>query len=210
MTKKRRISYSDLARGQEAPAVAPEVAESPAPVSPEVAQPSAPVESAVPVEAPAPPAPAELAVAGDAVPDRQHLIVRVGREWFALPLDAVDEALDFGELHRLPEMGETMLGVFSLRGALVPLFTPVGPLGVPLTTGSAAIVFSVSGGRVAIAVDDVDDVLMIHPADVRRAPIDTEDGVLLGVVRRGRDLVGVLDPRALVSACRAEPVLEAV
>jgi purine-binding chemotaxis protein CheW len=208
MTKKKGISYRDLARRQDAP-----------PAAARIAPPAASVEPPIPVELPkapeqaeiAPsPEPVELAAVDDAGLDRQHLIVRVGREWFALPLDAVDEALDFGELHRLPEMGETMLGVFSLRGALIPLFTPVGPLGVPLATGSAAIVFSVPGGRVAIAVDDVEDVLSIHPADVRRAPIDTDDGVLLGVVRRGRDLVGVLDARALVTACRAEPVLEAV
>ena len=141
---------------------------------------------------------------------RQHLVVRVGPEWFALPLDAAEEALDVGELHPLPEMGDTMLGVFSLRGALVPLFTPVGPLGVPLALGGAAVVFAVAGGRVAIAVDDVDDVLPIRPSELRRAPFDSSDGVLVGVVRRGRDLIGVLDAAALVGACRAEPVLETV
>ena len=36
-------------------------------------------------------------------------------------------------MHRLPEMDQAMLGVFALRGTLIPLYSPVGPLGIPLT-----------------------------------------------------------------------------
>jgi chemotaxis signal transduction protein len=233
MKKKPGISYRDLAKRADAPPpvepVAPrertppaalEAVPAPAGGTEPVVAPAVEIERdvipAVEVEAAAA---AEFAPADEAIeapdtesPDlaRQYLVVRVGREWFALALDSADEALDFGELHPLPEMGETMLGVFSLRGALVPLFTPAGPLGIPLASGGAAVVFTVPGGRVAIAVDDVDDVMAIRPSELLRAPVDTADDVLIGVVRRGRELVGVLDAAALVAACRAEPVLETV
>ena len=71
--------------------------------------------------------------------------------------------------------------------------------------------FTLPRGRIALAVDDVDDVLSLRPSQLRRPQfVDTSDGVLVGVVRRGADLVGMLDATALVIACHAEPVLEVV
>ncbi|HUX33308.1 MAG TPA: chemotaxis protein CheW [Gemmatimonadaceae bacterium] len=148
--------------------------------------------------APAPAPPAE----------REHLVFRVGRELFALPLDAVDEAIDIESVQHLPEMSAAMLGVLSLRGSLVPLYAPAATLGVAAARGTAALVFVTPRGRVALAVDDVDDVMDIAPDALQRAPMDFGDGVLVGVARRGADLIGVLDAGALMAACRAEPVLE--
>lgn len=155
------------------------------------------IEAAIePAAPPAPPA------------EREHLVFRVGRELFALPLDAVDEAIDIESVQHLPEMRAAMLGVVSLRGSLVPLYAPAATLGVAAAHGSAALVFVTPRGRVALAVDDVDDVMDIAPDALQRAPMDFGDGVLVGVARRGGDLIGVLDAGALMGACRAEPVLE--
>ena len=157
------------------------------------------IEAAIePAIAPAPAPPAE----------REHLVFRVGRELFALPLDAVDEAIDIESVQHLPEMSAAMLGVLSLRGSLVPLYAPAATLGVAAAHGSAALVFVTPRGRVALAVDDVDDVMDIAPDALQRVPMDFGDGVLVGVARRGPDLIGVLDAGALMGACRAEPVLE--
>ncbi len=157
-------------------------------------------QAAVPVAAAASAVPAAKAV--------EHLVFRVGRELFALPLDVVEEALDIDRIQRIPEMNPTMLGVLTLRGATVPLYAPSIPLGVPDSDHRAALVFVRARGMVALAVDDVDDVLEIAADDVQRPPLDFTDGVLSGVARRGADLIGVLDADALIAACRAEPVLE--
>jgi purine-binding chemotaxis protein CheW len=171
----------------------------PAPVEAMSAEPADP-----PMSAPESPSGGEPAEA----PPVEHLVFRVGRELFALPLDTVEEVLDVDRVQRIPEMGPTMLGVMALRGAMVPLYSPGVPLGVAAEGTRAALIFVTARGRVALAVDDVDDVLVISADDVRRPPLDFGDGVLVGVARRGTDLIGVLSADALVTACRAEPVLE--
>ena len=131
---------------------------------------------------------------------------RVGSELFAMDLAAVEEAVEVSEVHPVPEMPKAMLGVFNLRDRLVPVYSPARVLGVALTTTmTVALVLHVLNRRVALAVDDVEDVLQVATADVRRAPApDAGEGVLLGVVRSGGDLVALVHGEALALACLAE------
>ncbi len=169
---------------------------------------AAPAEVAAPTRPRPEAAPAPVPAAASAANAVEHLVFRVGRELFALPLDVVEEVFDIDRIQRIPEMSRTMLGVLTLRGATVPLYAPSIPLGVPDSDHRAALVFVRARGTVALAVDDVDDVLEIAGDDVQRPPLDFTDGLLSGVTRRGADLIGVLDADALIAACRAEPVLE--
>lgn len=228
--KTPRISYREWLHRKPTPsAPAPAVPEDvrPAPVAPPAPEaPPAAAASPGPDRAPAatvdasPAPPLELEPAPAAPPRApeheaatpaeavEHLVFRLGRELFAVPLDMVEEALDIDRIQRIPEMSATMLGVLTLRGSTVPLYAPSVPLGVPGTPTRAALIFVRERGTVALAVDDVDDVLAIEGSDIQRSPLDFGDGVLLGVVRRGAELVGVLDADALIAACRAEPALE--
>ena len=142
------------------------------------------------------------------VPPVEHLVFRVGSEFFALPLDDVEETFDVEQVQRIPQMSAAMLGVLTLRGATVPLYAPGVPLGVAAGVPRSALVFVTDRGRVALAVDDVDDVLVISTDDIRRPPLDFGDGVLVGVTRRGADLIGVLAAPALLAACRTDTALE--
>jgi len=138
------------------------------------------------------------------------LTFHVGRERFATALAAIEEAVEQPDVYRVPEMPETMLGVFSLRGRLIPVCSPVRALGVALT-GSIATVLLMRAGmrRVGIAVDDVDDVILLDLGTVRPAPgVDDSDGVLLGVVRQGNELIAIVDPDAIVAACLTGQVME--
>ena len=138
------------------------------------------------------------------------LLFRIGRELFATALSAVEEAVELTEIRPIPEMSREMLGVFDLRGRMIPIYTPGITLGVPLAESPrAALVVRSGDRRMALAVDDVEDVLDADLATVRPAPgIDDGDGVLLGVVRQGRSLVAVLDGEALVNACLSDRVPE--
>jgi purine-binding chemotaxis protein CheW len=172
-------------------------------------------------EAPAPD-PMELAVdeALRAMPFRERvrarvgraelLLFRVGRELFATPLAAVEEAVELEEIRAIPEMPASMLGVTDLRGRMIPIYSPARTLGVDLGAAPAAALVVRSGERrVALAVDDVEDVLDADLTTLREAPgSDDADGVLAGVVRHGRMLVAVLDGEALVAACLSERVPE--
>lgn len=140
------------------------------------------------------------------------LVFRVGAERFAIDLAAVEEAIELPSVHHLPEMPDHLLGVFELRERLVPIYSPERVLRVALGSEAAAVlVLRSSDKRLGLAVDDVDDVLTIDGAAVRRAPIpDNEDNVLLGVIRRGADLLALIDAESLALACLADQLTEAV
>src|SRR5436190_8779123 len=100
----------------------------------------------------------------------QLLVFRIARELFAVELITAEEALDMPTLHRLPEMPSSMLGVFTLRGALVSVFEPQTVLGINCERATTAVVFCGGERRVAIATDDVDDVVTVDLRMVREAP----------------------------------------
>jgi purine-binding chemotaxis protein CheW len=139
------------------------------------------------------------------------LVFRVGTERFAIDLAAVEEAIELPSVHHLPEMPDHLLGVFELRGRLVPIYSPERVLRVALAHEAAAVLVLRSGERrLGRAVDDVDDVLTIDGGAVRRAPIaDNEDNVLLGVIRRGADLLALVDAESLALACLVDQLTEA-
>jgi purine-binding chemotaxis protein CheW len=147
----------------------------------------------------------------------QLLIFRIATELFAVELITAEEALDMPTLHRLPEMPASMLGVFTLRGALVSVFEPQTMLGISCERAATAVVFCGGERRVAIATDDVDDVATVDLRTVRDAPgAGTKEGALLGIIHRESDLIALLDADAILAAHRtltaqiAEPVEETV
>jgi purine-binding chemotaxis protein CheW len=231
MTKKRKPAQSSESRRvpkrrktkQPAPSEATAPPDAPAPAA-ETPAPAPAAETPAPASAPSAAAP--VSVEGDELgaPVRRPLrdaiaahaglsdtlVFRVGTERFAIDLAAVEEAIELPSVHHLPEMPDHLLGVFELRGRLVPIYSPQRVLRVALASEAAAVLVLRSGQRrLGLAVDDVDDVLTIDGAAVRRAPIaDNEDKVLLGVIRRGADLLALVDAESLALACLADQLTE--
>lgn len=143
------------------------------------------------------------------------LTFRVGTELFALELAAIEEAIELPDVHRVPEMPEAMLGVLRLRERLVPVYSPEHVLGVALNSATpVALVMYLLGRRIALAVDDVEDVLHLVLAELRRTPVpEAGKGILLGVARSGRDIIALADGNAIARSCLAdrldEPPMEA-
>ena len=54
--------------------------------------------------------------------DHQALLMPVGADTYALPLEAVREVAERPRLTRLPTAPPVVLGVFNVRGEIVPLF----------------------------------------------------------------------------------------
>jgi purine-binding chemotaxis protein CheW len=139
------------------------------------------------------------------------LMFRVGNERFAVELLCVEEAIDLGAPHHVPEMPPAMLGVITVRGTLTPVFTPDEALGVAAVSKGAALIFRSDRGRFALAIDDVDDVMTLDLAQLRDAPgIDGSDSLMLGVARNGSGIVALVDAEALIAACQATPIPELV
>lgn len=137
------------------------------------------------------------------------LVFKVGGERFALDLALVEEAVELPDVHVVPESHAALLGVFRLRGKLTPIYSPARALGVELRSAVAALVMRFGSLRLALAVEDVEDVLRLELGAVRDVPgVGDADGILIGVARVERSLVALLDADALVAACRAGQELE--
>jgi purine-binding chemotaxis protein CheW len=129
------------------------------------------------------------------------LVFRVGAERFAVTLSAVDEVVDAPEVRPLPDTAERMMGIAAIRGALVTIYDPRPLLNVTGAVDDAALLFVRGGGRIGLAVGGVYDTVLVDPTEVRPAPgAEVSDKLLIGVVRRNRELIAILDAGALLDA----------
>jgi len=133
----------------------------------------------------------------------QMLLFAVGGELFAVALDACEEVLEWPGVERVSGMPPSALGVFPLRGQLMGLYSPERALRVERAEGDGvALVVHAMGKRIALALDDVDEVIAVDMEKLKRpSPREAADGILLGIARHGDALVAVVDVEALVAAC---------
>jgi purine-binding chemotaxis protein CheW len=134
------------------------------------------------------------------------LVFRVGTERFGLDLRSVDEVIDAPAVQSIPDASRTVLGVATIRGELITLYDPRPLLRVEGRLDGAALLFMRDDRRVGLAIDDVYDAVAIDEAEFLKAPrggADASDGILVGLVRRGGELIGILDANALLDAAIA-------
>jgi chemotaxis signal transduction protein len=114
--------------------------------------------------------------------------------------------MDAPALRPLPDARRPMLGVAALRDELVSVYDvrPLLDLDDAPSEAGAMLLFARGAKRVGLAIDDVFDAIVVEPGDLRSAPgTEAADGILVGVVRRGPDLIGVLNAGALLDAALA-------
>lgn len=132
------------------------------------------------------------------------LVFRIGAELFATDLRTVEEAVEGVDVRAIPDAGGSMLGIFALRDRTLPMYSLSRVMGLASSDHAAmTLVMRPSTERIALAVDEVDDVFEAALSDVRPAPTPSDDGLLLGVLWRGTELVTLLDAEAVVAACLA-------
>ena len=125
----------------------------------------------------------------------------VGAERFAVELAAVDEVLDLPALRAMPDMPRAVLGLATIRGEPTTMYDAGTLLDVAAATGATALVFRRAERRIGLVVGDVDEAFIVQEEAVRAAPgAESSNGMLIGVVRRGADLVALLDARVLADA----------
>jgi len=129
------------------------------------------------------------------------LVFRIGAERFAVRLSAVDEVVDAPTVRPLPDTADRVMGLATIRGALVTIYDPRPLLNVTGDVNDAALLFTRGGARVGIAIGGVYDTVLVEQAEVRPAPgTELSDRLLLGVVKRDRSLIAILDAGVLVDA----------
>lgn len=65
--------------------------------------------------------PEAAAIVEEREPERQYCIFRAGRERFSVSVLDVEEVVEWGPVTRLPLSPSFLLGVFNLRGTIVPV-----------------------------------------------------------------------------------------
>ena len=83
----------------------------------------------------------------------QALLLPVGLEWYAIEITRVRETVASPALTGVPTAPPTLLGVFNLRGEIVPLFDTAALLGVkPMAVTTHAAVVETALGVAGLAV----------------------------------------------------------
>jgi purine-binding chemotaxis protein CheW len=138
-------------------------------------------------------------------PESQYCVFRSGRERFSLPVLDVEEVLEWPLVTRLPLSPAYVLGIFNLRGAIVPL------IDIALTEGRRTgllpkhvVVASLRGDgghddlRLGIAADEVVGTYSVNESEdlLRQAPENVPHCV--GMLRHDDRLALVLDLRRLL------------
>jgi purine-binding chemotaxis protein CheW len=63
-----------------------------------------------------------------------YLTFALGDEKFAIPVEHVQEVVEFGQVTKVPNAPTYMLGIINLRGRVLPLLDTKQKLGLPATT----------------------------------------------------------------------------
>jgi len=132
----------------------------------------------------------------------------LGDRLFAVDIMRIREILVPQKLSPLPCDSDVLEGVVNLRGTVIPVMNMRKRFGLPVTGGAAAgklLIVVLVSQLLALAVDDVMEVLSVPVADIK-PPIQTESGVvaefLLGVCLSGDRVFMILDIDSLLCSSR--------
>jgi purine-binding chemotaxis protein CheW len=146
-----------------------------------------------------------LGPVSDRAPESQYCVFRSGRERFCFPVLDVEEVLEWPLVTRLPLSPAYVLGIFNLRGSIVPL------IDIALTEGRRpgllpkhVVVASLRADtqhedlRLGIAADEVIGTFTVRNAEdlLEQAPENVPHCV--GMLRHEDRLALVLDLRRLL------------
>lgn len=147
--------------------------------------------------------------------DRMHVIARVGGERFAFRVADVEEVLDAPALMPVPGAPPGLSGQLRHRGRTVSAYDSRWSFGIERRASTrstrtdrgagTALILRVAADRVALLVDDVEDLTALDSDALRAAPAGTDpSGLLRGVFlpREGGNthvLVGVVNVVAVVA-----------
>lgn len=141
----------------------------------------------------------------------QMVVFRLNGVEYAVTIDQVQEIINVTEITRVPRAPEFILGVFNLRGKILPAIDLKRRLGLGSTAvgeASRLVVVKVGEHTVGLLVDGVSETTVvdreaIEPASVMMGSVAQE--LVEGLVKLGERLVTWLDLDRLFAADDEEP-----
>ena len=133
-----------------------------------------------------------------------YLTFTLGEEKFAIPVDHVQEVVEFGHVTKVPNSPAYMLGIINLRGKILPLLDTKLKLGLPATTTSQKSRIMVldmlleddKALQIGAMVDHAREVIELHNNEIQEAPEFhdlTSTAPITGIVNRQGDITMIMD-----------------
>lgn len=132
--------------------------------------------------------------------DREFMLLRVAGEQYALPTDRVRQVVVAPAVTPIPAAPPAVLGVFNLRGEIVPLVDLCRLLGLPGDAGPRApfaVVVDTPDGRAGLTLAEVPRLASLGPHVGR-----TDTPGRAGIFAVDDEPVVLLDSDALLSPAR--------
>lgn len=120
----------------------------------------------------------------NAVTDRQFCTLELGGLLLGVPVDEVQEVLVSQDMTRVPLAPPAVQGLINLRGQIVAVVDLRQVLGLDPRKGGELglnVVLRYEGGSASLLVDEIGDVVEVHP-DAFEPPPETLEGVLRELV----------------------------
>lgn len=106
-------------------------------------------------------------------------VVGMGGEYFGVDLDIIREFINIRNFTRIPCCPSHIIGNMNLRGEIITLVDIRGTLNLamsPVKTGGKAVVINVDDVVAGLPIDDVFDVMYLHPQNITAVPIAADFG----------------------------------
>jgi purine-binding chemotaxis protein CheW len=131
-------------------------------------------------------------------------VIELGRQYFGIELRHVHAFCHIGPLTPIPGCPPHVAGIFGLRGQFVTLLELASALNLPPPAGPRpkAVVGSLGGAAVGLALDDVVDIITPATADLQPAPAEVirqRGGEIRAVTSYLERMVVLLDLPALLA-----------
>ncbi|GAB4282861.1 MAG: hypothetical protein Kow0067_03370 [Coriobacteriia bacterium] len=133
---------------------------------------------------------------------RQAVVFRLEAQFYALPIDAVQEIQQIVEFRPVPDSSAALIGMVDVRGTVIPAIDLRLLIGLPAAEHgleTPMILCRAHGRLVALIVDEVEDVVSVPPGCIQEpSKLYTLADRMIGVCRLDVGLVLLLDADRLV------------
>ena len=138
------------------------------------------------------------------IESKAYLTFALGEEKFAIPVDHVQEVVEFGQVTKVPNAPGYMLGIINLRGRVLPLLDTKLKLGLPATERtqkSRIMVLDIQTEnekslQIGAMVDVAREVVEISASEIQEAP-EFENlkttAPITGIVNNHGDITMIMD-----------------
>ncbi len=139
-----------------------------------------------------------------------YLTFSLGDEKFAIPVDHVQEVVEFGQVTKVPNAPDYMLGIINLRGRVLPLLDTKLKLGLAATERSQksrVLVLDLhleddKNLQIGAMVDFAKEVIEIQDNEIQDAP-EFENlkttAPITGIVNNHGDITMIMDIKKVFS-----------